>query len=416
MPGAGRGRRAGENQTVVGLQWGDEGKGKLVDYLADRHEAVVRFNGGSNAGHTVVIGNEKFVFHLVPSGALKGKRLLIGPGVALDPLILQEEMTLLRKGGVEADLGVDSRCTLVSPLEKELDAFLESLRENAPLGTTRRGIGPSYAMRALRLTPRAEDIFGGFDFGPASRYYSRLGLAPEGLRKWVVAARKALRGLLGDVGAEVDEVCEAGGSVLFEASQGTLLDILHGTYPHVTSTQTLATYAAPSLGVAAKRTGRVLGVAKCYTTRVGEGPFPSEIRGPTSVSIREIGAEYGATTGRPRRVGWLDLVSLKYTTRLNGLDSLALTKVDVLAKIKGLKVCVAYRHRGSETTDFRSSMGHLGEVEPVYEELDDLFGSDFKSGSIPSRVKRFVAMLEERLGVRVGMVSYGEERSKTIEL
>lgn len=401
---------------MVGLQWGDEGKGKLVDYLADRHEAVVRFNGGSNAGHTVVIGNRKFVFHLVPSGALKGKRLLIGPGVALDPLILREELAFLKKSGVKVDLMVDGRCTLVSPLEKELDGFLESLRENAPLGTTRRGVGPSYAMRALRLTPRAEDLFGGFDLGPASKYYSRLGLQQDGFDKWVSGSKKALRGLLGDAGAEVDRLCESGGTVLFEGSQGSLLDILHGTYPHVTSTQTLATCVAPSLGVSAKRTGSILGVAKCYTTRVGEGPFPSEIRGPTSVAIREIGSEYGATTGRPRRVGWLDLVSLRYSTRLNGLDAVALTKVDVLTKVRGLRVCVAYRHRGSETADFQSSIGHLGEVEPVYEELDDLFGSDFKTGSLPSRAKRFVTLLEERLGVRVDMVSYGEDRSKTIEL
>jgi adenylosuccinate synthase len=404
-----------QNLTIVGLQWGDEGKGKLVDYLADRYDGVARFNGGSNAGHTVVIGDRKFVFHLVPSGVIQGKRLFIGAGVALDPVILNEELALLGKNLLKANLLVDERCTLVSPMEKELDAFLESLRGAAALGTTRRGIGPAYAMRALRLTPRAGDLFGAFDTTPASRYYSSLGLRSEKQGEWFDLARNTLHGLVGDAAAEIDEICDGGGSVIFEGSQGSLLDVLHGSYPHVTSSQTLASSMPGCLGISAKRIGKVLGVAKCYTTRVGAGPFPTEIEGPLGEQIRGLGAEYGATTGRPRRVGWLDLVALSYAAKINGLDEIAITKADVMAGVKELRVCVAYKHEGSETTDFQRSIGHLGRVEPVYEELGSLLGAGFE-GDIPAAVRRLVEFLESRLRVRVGIVSYGQDRSNTIEL
>lgn len=402
------------NLSVVGLQWGDEGKGKIVDYLAGGFEAVARFNGGSNAGHTVVIGGQKHTFHLVPSGALKGKELLVGAGVAVDPVVLGEELALLPVE-TRQRLVVDGRCSLVSPLDKELDGVLEEMRGASAIGTTRRGIGPAYAMRALRLSPRVSDVAAGFAFESLITFYQKFGVDATGLLEWAEDSMRLLSPLKGNVGERVADICHGGGSVLFEASQGSLLDLLHGSYPFVTSTHTTASYIPAALGIDPLLAGAALGVTKCYTTRVGGGPFPTEISGPLADNLRGLGSEYGATTGRPRRVGWLDLVALGYAIRINGVKEIALSKLDVLSKVNELKVCVAYRHDGAETTDFQSSLGHLGEVEPVYEAPPRIHGASFGSG-LPSEGKEFVEYLENRLGVRVALVSHGEERSMTIEL
>ena len=374
----------------------------------------MRYNGGSNAGHTVVKGTRKHTFHLIPSGALKGKELLIGAGVALDPAILGEELSLL-PGEVRKRLLVDGRCTLLSPQDKELDRVLEEMRGPSAIGTTRRGIGPAYALRALRLSPRASDIMAGFDFSALTKFYQRLSVDPAGLVVWAEDSKAILEGLVGDVGARVVEIGESGGSVLFEGSQGSLLDLLHGSYPFVTSTHTTASYVPAALGIPPSLGGKSLGVTKCYTTRVGEGPFPTEIRGPLADSIRSVGNEYGATTGRPRRVGWIDLVALKYTVKLNGASELAVSKVDVLSQINEFKVCVAYRRDGSETSDFQASLARLSEVEPVYESPFLLRGADYDHG-LPAKGRKLVDYLEKELRVPVKLVSHGEERSKTIEL
>ncbi len=402
------------NLSVVGLQWGDEGKGKVVDYLAGGYDAVARFNGGSNAGHTVVIGGRKHTFHLIPSGALKGKELLVGAGVALDPIVLGEELSLLPED-VKRKLVIDSRCTLVSPLDKELDGLLEGMRGSSAIGTTRRGIGPSYAIRALRLSPRVSDLVAGFDFEPLTKFFKKFSIDQAGLIAWAEESKALLEGLQGNVSNRIIEISERGGSVLFEASQGSLLDLLHGSYPYVTSTHTTASYIPAAVGVPPSFSGKPLGVTKCYATRVGGGPFPSEVSGPLADNIRSLGNEYGATTGRPRRVGWLDLVALKYTIALNGAEELAISKVDVLAQVKDFKVCIAYRYNGSETTDFQASLSHLDAVEPVYETPVTLYGAKF-DWRLPEQGKKFVAYLEEQLHVNVRLVSYGEERSKTVEL
>lgn len=402
------------NLAVVGLQWGDEGKGKIVDYLAGEFDAVARFNGGSNAGHTVVIGGRKHTFHLVPSGALKGKELLIGAGVVVDPEVLSGELSLL-PDETRRRLMVDGRCSLVSPLDKEFDRVLEELRGSAAIGTTRRGIGPSYAMRALRLSPRVSDIIDGFDFEPLLRFYGKQGVGTAGLLGWAEESKRLLSGITGDVGGRIAAIAEKGGSILYEASQGTLLDLLHGSYPYVTSTHTTASYIPAALGIGPSLAGKPLGVAKCYTTRVGGGPFPTEISGDLAETLRGVGNEYGATTGRPRRVGWLDLVALKYAIRLNGSKEIALTKLDVLSQIRELKVCTAYRHEGSESTDFQSSLGRLDEVEPVYESPPPIHGAKFE-GPLPADGRKFLGWLERELDVKVALLSYGEERSKTIEL
>lgn len=399
---------------MVGLQWGDEGKGKIVDFLAGGYEAVVRFNGGSNAGHTVVLDGKRTTFHLVPSGALKGKRLLIGPGVALDPAVLREELALLPADARER-MTIDRRCLLVTPADRELDRVVEEIRGSNPVGTTMRGIGPAYAMRALRLAPRVADMIEGWDDASAAELYRRLGVSTNGLSAWQASTRELLAGLAGDVASELTGICEGGGSVLFETSQGALLDVSHGTYPFVTGTHTVATYAPAALGIPGAMAGDCLGVLKSYTTRVGAGPFPTEVSGEVGEHIRKVGAEYGATTGRPRRVGWLDLVALRYTIKLNGVKSLALSKVDVLSTVKEFRACIAYQHLGSEETDFQTSLGHLSEVSPVYESPFDLHGADYSSG-LPPQGKKLVDYLESRLGVEVSIVSHGEERGKTIEL
>jgi len=402
------------NLSIVGLQWGDEGKGKVVDYLAGGFDAVARYSGGSNAGHTVVIGTRRHTFHLLPSGALKGKELLIGAGVAVDPVILKEELALL-PDDVKGRLTVDARCSLVSTQDKLLDGVLEEMRGATPIGTTKRGIGPSYALRALRLSPRVSDLVGEFDFASLSRFYQKLSVDPAGLTKWADESRKILAEIMGDVGERVVEIHEKGGSVLFEGSQGTLLDLLHGSYPYVTSTHTTTSYIPAGLGIPPYLAGRSLGVVKAYTTRVGSGPFPTEIKGALADKLRSVGNEYGATTGRPRRVGWLDLVALKYAVKLNGASELAVSKVDVLSRVGEFKVCVAYRRDGSEISEFQRALSHLGQVEPVYESPFTLHDLSFVHG-LPQDGKKLVDYLEAQLKIRVRLVSYGEERSMTIEL
>ncbi|MDG7006169.1 MAG: adenylosuccinate synthase, partial [Nitrososphaerota archaeon] len=392
------------NLCIVGLQWGDEGKGKIVDYYADRFHSVVRYNGGSNAGHTIVIGKRTYVFHLLPSGLLKNKRLLIGPGVAVDPQTLTEEVEMIRREGHKANLAVDGRCTIVTPLEKAMDSFIEELKGDKAIGTTKRGIGPSYAMRALRLTPRAGDLARGtFDLSSALKFYRSLMKKPPSMEGWTESARTSLSGLIGDVGEEIMETNEAGRSVLFEGAQGVLLDLVHGTYPYVTGTHTLASYVPASLGIPATSLGDVMGVAKAYATRVGEGPFPTEIHGKVESLIRETGREYGATTGRPRRIGWLDLVALKYAVKINGVSTLALTKLDILTKLKEFKVCTHYDVDGTETAEFSRALPQLSSVKPVYLDLPPLYGAELTTARPPRPLEEFVQDLEHGMAVSVSI-------------
>ena len=400
------------NLSIVGLQWGDEGKGKIVDHLAGGFEAVSRFNGGSNAGHTVVIGEEKHTFHLLPSGALKGKELLIGAGVALDPSVLAAELGVLPD--VRARLMVDGRCTVVSPLDKELDAVIEGMRGDFAIGTTMQGIGPAYAARALRLSPRVIDLFEGFDFAAMARFYEKLSVDASALLGWAEESEAILDGIVGNVGGRVVQINEMGGSVLFEGAQGTLLDLVHGSYPNVTSTNTSAAYIPAALGIPLSAAGASLGVAKCYTTREGAGPFPTEIKDASAEGIRTAGNEF-ASTGKPMRVGWLDLVALKYAIDLSGIKEIAVSKVDVLSQAHDFKACTAYRWQGSETTDLSSALGHLGSVEPVYKSPFSLRGANFEGG-LPKEGRKLVDYLERKLNVRVRLVSYGEDRSQTVEL
>ena len=401
-----------QNLSIVGLQWGDEGKGKLVDYYGERFDATARFNGGSNAGHTIVIGGKTHVFHLLPSGALNKKRSLIGPGVALDPTVLREELDSLRAEGITSDLLIDQRTSLVTPLDKEMDVLLEGMRGDKAIGTTKRGIGPAYAMRALRLSPRVMDLLSGsFSQDPLRNFYSMFMKTVPDLASWMAEAASLLKGKVGDVGVSILEMNESGKSIIFEGAQGTLLDLIHGTYPYVTGAHTLANYVPASLGIPAKAIGTVMGVVKAYTTRVGGGPFPTEETGPTGELIRTAGREYGATTGRPRRTGWIDLVGLRYAMRINGVEELALTKLDILTKVKELRVCVAYKIDGSEVTDFSAALPRISEAKAVYREAKPLWGLDLSGSVLPRTAESFVELIESDLKTSVSLVSTGEERS-----
>lgn len=377
---------------------------------------MARYNGGSNAGHTVVIGTDRYRFHLIPSGVLKRKKLLVGAGVALDPVVLKEELALLSKKGISADLTIDGRCTLVSPLEKEFDSHLEVLRGAGALGTTRMGIGPAYAARALRMSPRALDLFSKtFKLSHALKFYAGVLRSRPSIESWLKLSRRLLRPLIADVSSEIDAVNEKGGAVLFEGAHGSLLDLQFGTYPFVTSSLTIASGAAPGVGIPSGATGRVIGVTKAYTTRVGAGPFPTELHGKLGDKIREVGREFGTTTGRPRRTGWLDLVALKYAVKLNGATEIALSKIDVLSSVKETKVCVAYSDGGTESSDFYKFLGSFNRLRPVYHELPSLHGVRF-DGGVPRPAVKLIELVEKETRAQVRLLSYGDERTRTVEL
>jgi adenylosuccinate synthase len=401
------------NLCIVGLQWGDEGKGKVVDYLADGFDSVVRFNGGSNAGHTVVVNGSRYIFHLLPSAALKSKVLLIAAGVAVDPELLSEEMSLVKR--YRTRTVVDFRATVVSPLEKMMDVMVEELRGSSAIGTTRKGVGPAYALRAFRLSPRVADIISdSFDMGPIRNFYGNLLPKVPDLEGWRRKSKKLLKGIAGDVSDIINKVNDRGGAVLFEGSQGTLLDLLYGTYPFVTASSTLSNFVPESAGVPPSRVGDVMGVAKCYTTRVGSGPFPTEVDEATSAKIRNEGNEYGSTTGRPRRIGWLDMVSLKYAVKINGVKKVSLTKLDVLSKLDQFKICEAYSVDGEETEDFARCLPKIDEVRPVYSDGWTIRG-EFDRNRMGGSVQRLIDYIERRLRVDVKLVSWGEDRSMTYE-
>ena len=290
------------------------------------------------------------------------------------------------------------------------------MRGDRAIGTTKRGIGPAYAMRALRLSPRVMDLLSGnFSPEPLRKFYRMFMESVPVLDDWMKETSALLRGRTGDVGVEILKMNESGKKIIFEGAQGTLLDLIHGTYPYVTGAHTLANYVPASLGIPAKSIGTVMGVVKAYTTRVGGGPFPTEEQGPEGEILRTAGREYGATTGRPRRTGWIDLVGLRYALRINGVEELALTKLDILTKVKKLRACVAYSIDGSEVTDFSVALPRISEARAVYTDLDPLWGLDLGGSVLPRRVETFVEQLETDLKSSVRLVSTGEERSAITE-
>ncbi len=418
--------------AVVGVQWGDEGKGKIVDVLSERATVVARYQGGANAGHTVRVGDEEFVQHLIPSGILyPDVRCLLGNGVALDPWTLREEMEELRRRGVGLDgrLGVSSRAHLVLPYHKLLDGALEASRGDDPIGTTRRGIGPAYRDKVARTGLRAGDLR---DPGrceevvragceAANGVLERLEAEARADADDVLAALDEVRDtvleLTTDVGREIREELEGGGRVLLEGAQGSLLDVDHGTYPYVTSSTTTAGGAASGVGIGPTRIDEVLGVVKAYTTRVGRGPFPTELEGAEAERLRTLGGEFGATTGRPRRPGWFDGVGVRFAAGVNGLTALAVTKLDVLDAFDELKLAVGYRLDGEPLDRFPDSAAELERVEPVYEPApgwDEPTAECRAWGELPRPARDYLERLQSLAGAPARYVSVGSARTEII--
>jgi len=418
--------------VIVGAQWGDEGKGKIVDLLAENADLVIRFQGGNNAGHTIVRDDVKWKFHLIPSGILyPGLKCAIGNGVVIDPKVLTGELDDLRAKGIDlSGLRISANAHLIMPYHMLLDHAGEARLGKLQIGTTRRGIGPAYADKAARLGIRVQDILDPkilrqkFETALAEKnrvlelVYGAEPLEIEQLAERMEGYAVRLRPYVADTSLLVERALRAGQSVLLEGAQGTLLDLDHGTYPFVTSSNPTAGAAATGIGIGPTRIDQVIGVAKAYVTRVGEGPFPTEIEGSAQARVRELGAEYGTTTGRERRCGWLDLVALRFAARLNGLTSLALTKLDVLSEFDEVPVCVRYRlPDGSETDEFPAHQSDFHHARPVYEILDgwrDPLDGVEELAALPAQARRYIEYVEAALDLEVSMIGTGAERERVI--
>jgi len=412
--------------VIVGAQWGDEGKGKVTDYLARDADVVVRYQGGSNAGHTIVVGPDTFKFHLIPSGILYARRTcVLGNGVVLDPEQLISELDELEERHVDTScLSISDRAHLILPTHRLLDRRSEDRKGEARIGTTGRGIGPAYRDKVDRCGIRVGDPADPARLAEKVRSHLAEHAADLGSTTWdeglLLAHLQAVHGRLEphvcDTATLVNERLDRGERVLFEGAQGTLLDVDHGTYPYVTSSNPTAGGACIGAGVGPTRIGAVVGVTKAYTTRVGEGPFPTELEDDTGERLRDVGREWGTTTGRPRRCGWLDLVALRWAVRVNGLTHLALTKLDVLDGLETLRICTAYRIGGEEVTSFPATTRSLEAVEPVWEELpgwEEPCGKARRWSALPANAIAYVARIEEVLRVPVALVSVGADRRAT---
>lgn len=423
------------NVVVIGAQWGDEGKGRIVDLIAEKADIIARYQGGNNAGHTIVLGDEKIILHHLPSGILRKDKLsVIGNGVVVDPKVLLNEIKNLIAAGYTADetnLKISDRAHVIMPYHRAIDLARESMNEEGKIGTTGRGIGPVYEDKAARRGIKFADLI-----EPnllASRLESVLDERNQYLTKVLGGSAvgfdeifeeyseygKELKKFSCDVPSLLNDLISGGKSVLFEGAQGALLDIDFGTYPYVTSSSTGSGGASTGTGVSPTVIDTIVGVAKAYTTRVGEGPFPTEIHGELGERLREAGGEFGATTGRSRRCGWFDAFAMKYAAQINGISWIALTKLDVLSGFDDIKICVGYKYRGKELSTFPSTSGVLSEVEPVYEVMEgwkeDI--SDAKDISeLPAQARSYLRKLEEVTGVSLYTVSIGPSREKIIFL
>ena len=419
------------NLCVLGAQWGDEGKGKIVDLLTPRFSIVARYQGGHNAGHTVYVRGQKFVLHLVPSGILHpGVTCVIGNGVVVDPHALFAEIDELTKLGVNVDgrLLVSDKAHLILSYHRDLELLSEARRGERKIGTTSRGIGPAYEDKIGRRGIRVGDLADPSPDGPlvaAVRHNveARNHLVGNADLKWeaVVADLRSvwrrLKPLVTDVSLYLHGAMAGGKSIMYEGAQGTLLDIDHGTYPYVTSSNGTTGGVLTGLGLGPRAIDRVVGVAKAYTTRVGEGPLPTELLGEMGERLRESGQEYGASTGRPRRCGWYDAVAVRYAARVNGLDSLAITKLDVLDGLDELQVCTAYRCGATIIRDMPGDVAQLAACEPVYESMPG-WKTPTKGmtsyDQLPDGARRYIEKLEETSGVPASIISTGSDRDHTI--
>jgi len=419
--------------VVVGAQWGDEGKGKVVDILAERADIIARYQGGNNAGHTLVVNGEKTVLHLVPSGVLHaGKVCVIGNGVVIDLAVLIEEIDSLRaRGYLQADelLKISDRAHVIMPYHRAIDLARERLRGEGRIGTTGRGIGPTYEDKMARVGVRVADLLDEETFPEALRRtleeknsYLRSWLQEQALDAEAIHAeyrslRTRLVPFVTDTGVYLHHALRAGKRVLLEGGQGTMLDVDHGTYPYVTSSNTVAGAACTGTGIAPNQISSVIGIAKAYTTRVGSGPFPTELHGAEGKRLQQGGDEFGATTGRPRRCGWFDAVVVRHAVRLNGVTGLALTKIDVLTGFETIRLCTAYEHNGRRLEDFPASAAVLRGATPVYEDWPgwrEPLNAARSLDDLPANARAYIKRLEEVTGAPMLIVSVGAGRDETI--
>ncbi len=422
----------GKNVVVIGTQWGDEGKGKVVDWLTEHAQGVVRFQGGHNAGHTLVIGGKKTVLRLIPSGILRpAVRVYLGNGVVVSPSALLQEIAELEAAGIEvrARLAISPACPLVLPYHIALDQARETAMGDTKIGTTGRGIGPAYEDKIARRALRVQDLFYPDRFAAKLErvleyhnfvltQYFRCAAVP--LRETLdatLAAAPAIAPMVADVAALLQAARRAGESLLFEGAQGALLDIDHGTYPYVTSSNCLAGAAAPGAGIGPQMLDYVLGIVKAYTTRVGTGPFPTELTDDIGARLAKRGNEFGSVTGRPRRCGWLDIPALTRSFQLNGVNGLCITKLDVLDGLESIRICTGYRVAGAPLALLPTGAEAVAECEPVYEELPGWTENTFGVKSfdaLPLSAREYLRRIETLSGVPIAMVSTGPDRDETI--
>ncbi|MBI3755626.1 MAG: adenylosuccinate synthase [Deltaproteobacteria bacterium] len=422
-----------KNIVIVGAQWGDEGKGKIVDILSEYADIIVRFQGGNNAGHTVVVDGEKFILHLIPSGILhKDKKCVIGNGVVIDPEVLLQEIDALQAKGQFQDrsnLLISEDAHLIMPYHKRLDAVRERFRGKNKIGTTGRGIGPAYEDKVARCGIRCGDLLREEVFREKLKtnlleknhllksMFHENGFEMHDVYNEYMSYGEKIAGYITDTSLYLDNAIKRGKNILFEGAQGTLLDVDHGTYPFVTSSNTVAGEAATGSGIGPTKIDKVVGISKAYTTRVGEGPFPTELKNQEGERLREQGGEYGATTGRPRRCGWFDVVAVRYAARVNGLDGMILTKLDVLDNLDKIMICTGYRYNNTVAQDFPSDSDILNNCEPVYEIMDgwkEATTGITKLDKLPRNALLYIKRLEELTGVSIIMVSVGAGRKEAI--
>lgn len=419
--------------VVIGAQWGDEGKGKITDFLAEGADVVVRYQGGNNAGHTVIANDKKYKLHLIPSGILYDDKLcIIGNGVVIDPKALLDEIEYLKNEGIRVDnkkLLISDRAHVIMPYHKKIDALSEKKRGSKDIGTTGKGIGPCYTDKHERTGIRICDLLN------KEVFYEKLKTNLEVKNRLIreiyedeemnfdeiyntyIEYAEKLKDFITDTSVVLYDNIKEGKKVLFEGAQGTLLDIDYGTYPYVTSSHPIAGGVCIGSGIGPTMIDRVVGVCKAYTTRVGKGPFPTELFDEIGDYIREKGFEYGTTTGRARRCGWLDLVILKYAARISGLTSLAITKIDTLAGLEKIKVCTGYEFEGRVIENFPASLEDLAKCKPIYEDFDGWDESIQRAKTyedLPENAKKYLEFIEEYTGVRISIVSVGPERENTI--
>ena len=421
----------GKITVLVGAQWGDEGKGKVIDILTEDADCIVRYQGGNNAGHTVVIDEDKYVLHLIPSGILReGKLCVIGHGVVVDPEALIEEIELLKEKGIncEGRLKVSDKAHVILPYHKKIDELRESLRKKGKIGTTKKGIGPCYADKVSRIGIRMADLLDKEYFksrlkdnveekNPILRDNGLEEMSAEEIFNKYVKYADYLKDYICDTVSLLNESLKKGGSILFEGAQGTFLDVDYGTFPYVTSSNSTAGGACTGGGIGPSRIDRVVGVVKAYTTRVGEGPFPTEFGPDLMEKIRQKGGEFGATTGRARRCGWFDAVLVKNSVLINGIDQVVITKLDVLDELKTIKICTAYKYKGQNYTSILGDPMFLDECEPVYEEHPGWQQDTSKItsyGELPENARKYLDRIKELIGTDIMLVSVGKSRKQTL--